>query len=80
MIPDLKRVRISSEEQLDAWLARHPHREGGVMLVTHADAAHRKHVSREQVGRALAAHGWTAGPRYTLNAGLLGHKIARAGP
>ncbi len=76
-IPKLKRIRISSEEDLRIWLAGHSGQEGSVMLVTSTKAASRPHVSRAQVGDALAAHGWIGGPRYTLNATLVGHVITR---
>ena len=78
-VPNLKRVSVSSEQELAGWLARQPGAAGPVMLVTRARASHRNHVSREQVGRVLADHGWTAGPRYTLNGDLLGHVIVGPG-
>jgi predicted alpha/beta-hydrolase family hydrolase len=71
-------VTISSQAQLASWLAKHPGDAQSVMLVTHVDASHRDYVSREDVAEALAVHGWSAGRRYTLNADLLGHMIAKA--
>ena len=78
-IPNLKRVKISSEQELRIWLAKHPHQEECVMLVTYSNASRPKYVSREQVRDALTAHGWVAGPRYTLNAILMGHVISKPG-
>lgn len=76
--PNLKRISISSEQELDIWLASHSDQSQSVMLVTHTKPSHRNYVSGEQVREALAAHGWIAGPRYTLNADLLGHVIAKS--
>lgn len=76
-VPNLKRLKIGSEQDLRGWLAKAPHPEDRVMLVTHCKSAHPNYVSREQVEDALSAHGWVAGPRYTLNATLLGHVIRK---
>ncbi len=76
-IPNLKRVKISSEQELRVWLNKHPNQEQSVMLVTHNKKFLEKHVSREQVQGALIEHGWADGPRYTLNAHLIGHVISK---
>lgn len=76
-IPSMKRVKVTSPQELDVWLTKYDGTPGSVMLVTHADAAHKDHVSREQVQGVLGVHGWAAGVRYTLNATLLGHVITK---
>lgn len=76
-IPNLKRVKISSEQELRIWLAKNPNQDKSVMLVTHNKTSHVKHVSREQVRDALTAHSWVEGARYTLNATLIGHVIGK---
>lgn len=76
-IPNLKRVKVSSVQELRNWLARHPDHDDSVMLVTHDKTARQKHVSRDQLHDVLAAHGWTGGRRYTLNGTLIGEVISR---
>ena len=78
-IPTLKRITVTSEQQLGIWLAKQSAQAESVMLVTHTKASHKTYVSREQVEQMLAAHGWIAGRRYTLNPDLLGHVISKAG-
>ncbi len=78
-MPDLKRITIASERELAVWLSKHAGDEERVMLVTHTNPSHRKHVSREQVGALLAESQWKAGPRYTLGSHLLGHVITKTG-
>lgn len=76
-IPSLKRVKISSEQDLNNWLTKHSSQEQSVMLVTHNKSSLEKHISREQVQDAIIKHGWVDGPRYTLNAHLVGHVISK---
>ena len=78
-IPTLKRINISSEQELRIWLEKHVYQAEDVMLVTHTKEAHRKYVGVEQVHTALATYGWVAGRRYTLNGDLLGHVITKSG-
>ncbi|MGB0798970.1 MAG: hypothetical protein ACPGRD_06595, partial [Planktomarina sp.] len=77
--PNLKRITIPSPDQLDAWLAKRLQGEGRVMLVTHADAAHPKHVGVDLLGDCLKSLGWTSERRFTLHGGLIGHVICRVG-
>ena len=74
-MPNLKRVKVSSVQELESWLKENTDFHQCVMLVTQADASHRKFISREQVGQTIEKHGWNAGKRYTLGSGLLGHVI-----
>lgn len=77
-IPNLKRIKVSSEQELRNWLAKHPDQEQSIMLVTCNKKSRDKHVSREQVRDALVEHGWADGPRYTLKGNLIGHVISHA--
>jgi len=76
-IPKLKRINIHSELELKVWLKKNSSQKESVMLVTHSNTSHQKHVSREQIGEMLAEHGWKAGSRYTLGSDLLAHVISK---
>lgn len=76
-IPNLKRVKVSSEQELRAWLNKQPDEDQSVMLVTYTKTSRDKHVSHEQVHEALVEHGWASGRKYTLNSHLLGHLISK---
>ena len=71
-IPTLKRVRISSAAQLRSWLGNHAGAEEDVLVVTVRNPGSAKHVTRDEIAGALAAHGWQAGFAYTLEGGLRG--------
>jgi hypothetical protein len=74
-IPNLKRVKVSSEQELKSWLSKKSNQKQSVMLVTCNKKSKDKHISHEQVDDALTAYGWIATRRYTLNGNLLGHVI-----
>lgn len=76
-IPQLKRITIQAEQELDVWLARNSDHHESVMVVTRATASHRHFVSRELVAQLIASHGWKAGRCYTLGSDRLGHVITR---
>lgn len=84
-IPRLKRVKISSAQELRDWLARNTGRNTGrnigrkqeVMIVTCNEKSRDKHVSRDQLRAALGAYGWVAGRSYTLDGNLVGHVVSR---
>lgn len=75
-IPNLKRLKISSEQELRFWLSKQAGQVQSVMVVTYSEASHDRYVSRAQVAEALDAHGWVSGFSYTLNGNLLGHVIS----
>jgi hypothetical protein len=62
MIPKLKRIKVSSEQE--------------VMIVTCNKKYRDKHVSSDQVRDALSENGWAAGQRYTLDGNLVGHVVS----
>lgn len=74
-LPKLKRVKISSKQELEVWFKRKSSQEENIMVVSHTNASHRKFVSREQIEEVVVEHGWKAGPRFTIGSDLLGHVI-----
>lgn len=46
-LPKLKRINISSELELEVWLAKNADKDESIIVVTHTDVSHRKCVSRE---------------------------------
>lgn len=73
IIPGLKRIKVSSEQELRTWLAKNAGCGHEVMIVTCNQTSSVKHVSGSQVRAALHEHGWTAGRSYTLAGNLNGH-------
>lgn len=71
----LKRIKVSSEQELRAWLAKNSDRQQEVMIVTCDKNSREKHLSSLQVRHALAGTGWMAGRSQTLVGNLLGHVI-----
>ncbi len=78
IMPKLKRIKVSSQHQLQNWLAANSGDELEVMIVTCNEKSQDKHVSREDVHDALARHGWAAGPRFTLKSNLVGQVISHS--
>lgn len=74
-IPKLKRIKVSSQGQLQTWLAKNADCPGEVMIVTCDKTSRDKYLSTAQVEKALRDHGWSAGPRYTLIGNLIGHVV-----
>ena len=75
-MPKLKRIKVSSEEELRSRLATGP--GDAVMIVTCNKTSRDKHVSNEQVSGVLGELGWSLGRRYTLSGNLVGHVARRA--
>lgn len=61
-IPNLKRIKLSSLQVLDAWLPKQPDQELSIMLVTYTGPTDGKYISRAQLHDRLSAHGWIGGP------------------
>ena len=76
-LPKLKKIRISSELELDIWLKRNTNHEESVILVTHTNKAHKNYVSRRQVNEILVQYGWEANSRFNLGSNLLGHVVSK---
>ena len=73
IIPKLKRIKVSSEQELRNWLARNSEDEKDVMIITCNKKSRDKYVSSDLVRDALSEHGWAAGQSYTLDGNLVGH-------
>lgn len=76
-MPSLKRIRVTSEQQLRSRLARLSPDDASVMLVTCTRSTPDKYLSPDCIRSAVIAHGWSNGRRYTLNANQIGHVIHR---
>ncbi len=72
-IPNLKRVKVSSVQELRNWLGKGPDQHQRVMIVTCNKTSTGKFLSRESVQNTLAEYGWAVETRYTLNGNLVGH-------
>ena len=77
IIPKLKRIKVSSEQELRNWLTKNPDQMQDVMIVTCNKKSHDKHLSRDQMQDVLAQNGWLARRSYTLLGNLDGHVISR---
>ncbi len=77
-IPNLKRIKVSSADELRTWLAKNPDHGDDVMVVTCNKKSPSKYVPRTQVMEALADHGWQNGRSFTLIGNLTGTVISRA--
>lgn len=77
--PAMKRVTLGSVADLSTWLVKNAAQPSPVMFVVHSVASHPKHISNSTLQRVLADHGWASGPRYTINAHLVG-QIAEPSP
>lgn len=77
-IPTLKRIKVSSAQDLRNWLSQQAGYPQDVMIVTCDKTSRTKHVSSDEVRKALHDSGWMAGRSYTLNGHLVGH-VARPG-
>lgn len=72
-IPTLKRIKVSSAQDLRNWLSQNATHSEDVMVVTCDKTSRTKHVSNDEVRQTLLDNGWTAGRSYTLNGNLIGH-------
>lgn len=73
VIPKLRRIKVSSADELRRWLAKNTDRTQDVMIVTCNARSPDKHIESDQVRTALAAFGWVSGRCYTLSGNLNGH-------
>lgn len=71
----LKRIKISSEQELRNWLRKNAAHRQDIMIVTCNHKSADKHISRKQVWLALTENGWGLGRSYTLRGNLLGHVV-----
>jgi hypothetical protein len=79
-IPNLKRVKIDSDQDLRACLAQQTESTEDFMVVTVAKRSSAKHVGSAHIQEAALRQGWHPGPAYTLNGGLRGQVFRRGRP
>ncbi|WP_298857940.1 hypothetical protein [uncultured Sulfitobacter sp.] len=72
-IPKLKRVKVSSEQELRNWLAKNSKHGQEVIIVTCNKKSPDKHISSDQVRNAFGELGWASDRSYTLDGNLVGH-------
>lgn len=77
LIPKLKRIKVSSEQELRNWLVKNSDQRQDVMIVTCDKKSREKHVNSGQVKKVLNEFGWAYGQSYTLTGNLLGHVASR---
>lgn len=77
-IPKLKRVKVSSEDELRNWLAKNTELRQDVMIVTCNKKSRDKHLSSNQVRELVREKGWNIGRSYTLVGNLEGHVVGRS--
>ncbi len=76
--PNLKRIKVSSEQELVNWLAQNSGGQQDVMIVTCDKKSPKKHISSAQVRAALGDTGWVVGRTQILVGNLLGHVISHS--
>lgn len=76
--PNVKRIKVSTEQELRNFLAKESGPCQEVMIVTCNAGSRDKHIGSEQVRSAAREHGWTPGRSYTLDGNLVGHVISHA--
>ena len=81
-IPSLKRIRISTTQDILNWASKSATdislNETEVMLATHQDRTNKAHVNIEDIREILGKHLLSVQRSYTLNGGLLGHVVGKA--
>lgn len=75
-LPKLKRVKVSTEQELRTWLNKNSECPQEVMITTCNKASRKKHLSSQQVRKTAAECGWIPGRSYTLDGNLHGHVIS----
>ena len=74
-IPELRRVKVSTEHELRNWLNKYSDLEQVVMIVTCNKKSRHKHITGDQVRDTVVQSGWTVGRRYTLDGNLVGNVV-----
>lgn len=75
-IPNLKWIKVSSEQELRTWLSKNSKRQQEVTIVTSNKKSRNKHISSDQIRGAVGESGWQAGRSYTLDGNLVGHVVS----
>lgn len=77
-IPKLKRIKVSTVQELRSWLASDSTKPQDVMIVTCNQRSQNKYVSSQQVRDVATETGWRSGRSYTLDGNLVGHIVSKA--
>lgn len=75
-IPKMKRIKVSTEQELRNFLAENSGHQQEVMIVTCNAKSPDKHISSERVRDAVRENGWNRGRSYTLDGNLVGHIVS----
>lgn len=73
-IPKLKRIKVSSVDELRNKLGKEPETLREVVIVTCDKSSPEKYLSSDLVREVLAELGWTKAQSYTLAGNLVGHR------
>lgn len=76
-LPNLKRVKVSTPQELRTWLTKTGEDCSEVLIVTCGRKSKDKHIPGADVRRTIAEHGWIAGRSYSMIGNLQGHVARR---
>ncbi|WP_368187963.1 hypothetical protein [Aestuariibius sp. HNIBRBA575] len=79
-IPKLKRIKVSTEQDLKNWVGQNPNLTQDVMIVTCNKTSRSRYLCNDQIDAVLQSHNWQTTRRYTLNGNLVGHVIRPVAP
>ncbi|MEM9432348.1 MAG: hypothetical protein AAGA12_00380 [Pseudomonadota bacterium] len=74
-IPKLKRIKVSTEQELRTWLRKNAEPAQEVMIITGNKKSGEKHIPSQSVRDVVRENGWEFGRSYTLNGNLKGHVV-----
>ena len=74
-MPKMKRIRVSTDQELRNVLAKKSGASQEVMIVTGNAKSRENHISSERVRQVAQESGWQPGPSYSLSGNLLGHVV-----
>ena len=74
-IPKLKRIKVSTEQELRTWLSKKGAQPNQVMIVTCNAKSKDKHISSAAVRSVMSDSGWICDRSYTLDGNLMGHVV-----
>ena len=77
IIPKLKRIKVSTVQELRSWLTKNSSKPQDVMIVTCNKRSQTKHIHSQQVRDIARETGWNSGRSYTLDGNLSGHIVSK---
>lgn len=78
IIPKLKRIKVSTVQELRSWLTKNSNKPQDVMIVTCNKRSQTKHIRSQQVRDVARETGWSSGRSYTLVGNLSGHIVSKS--